>query len=49
MSHPKDHLIQPHTHKESIRKIKGTTEVLIILEAFKNKFFENKKYIFSKF
>ena len=49
MNHPKDHLIQPHTHKESIRKIKGTTEVLIILEGIlKINFFENKKYIFSK-
>ena len=50
MNHPKNHLIQPHTHKNSLRKIKGTTEVLIILDGIlKINFFDNKKkYIFSK-
>tara|TARA_Y200000002_G_C22573599_1_gene617759 strand:+ start:262 stop:660 length:399 start_codon:yes stop_codon:yes gene_type:complete len=50
MNHPKNHLIQPHTHKESIRKIKGTTEVLIILKGeLKINFYNTKKkYIFSK-
>ena len=50
MNHPKNHLIRPHTHKNSLRKIKGTTEVLIILDGvLKINFFNNKKkYIFSK-
>ena len=50
MNHPKNHLIQPHTHKNSLRKIKGTTEVLIILDGIlKINFFDNKKkFIFSK-
>lgn len=50
MNHPKNHIIQPHTHKESLRKIKGTTEVLIILKGeLKINFYNNKKkYIFSK-
>lgn len=49
MNHPKNHLIQPHTHKESLRKIKGTTEVLIILKGeLKINFYNKKKYIFSK-
>ncbi len=50
MSHPKNHLIQPHIHKNRFRKIKGSTEVLIILDGvLKINFFDNKKkYIFSK-
>ncbi len=50
MNHPKKHLIQPHTHKNRVRKIKGSTEVLIILGGIlKINFFDNKKkYIFSK-
>ena len=50
MNHPKNHLIRPHTHKNSLRKIKGTTEVLIILDGvLKINFFNDKrKYIFSK-
>ena len=50
MSHPKNYQIQPHTHKDSLRKIKGTTEVLIILKGIlKINFYNNKKnYIFSK-
>ena len=50
MNHPKNHLIQPHTHKNSLRKIKGTTEVLIILDGIlKINFFDNKKkFIFSR-
>ena len=50
MNHPKKHLIQPHIHKNRMRKIKGSTEVLIILDGIlKINFFDNKKkYIFSK-
>ena len=49
MNHPKKHLIQPHIHKNRMRKIKGSTEVLIILDGIlKINFFDNKKkYIFS--
>ena len=32
MNHAKNHLIQPHTHKKIVRKISGTSEVLIILD-----------------
>ncbi len=50
MNHPKNHLIQPHSHKKRIRKIKGSTEVLIILDGILkiNFFNNNKKFIFSK-
>lgn len=50
MNHPKNHLIQPHVHKNRLRKIKGSTEVLIILDGvLKINFFNNKKkFIFSK-
>tara|TARA_E500000178_G_C16424895_1_gene488987 strand:+ start:123 stop:521 length:399 start_codon:yes stop_codon:yes gene_type:complete len=50
MNHPKNHLIQPHTHKNSLRKIKGTTEVLIILDGIlKINFFDiKKKFLFSR-
>ena len=50
MNHPKGHEIQPHLHKKNIRKISGTSEVLIILSGkIKINFFNNKKiYLFSK-
>lgn len=50
MNHPKNYQIQPHTHKKSLRKIRGTTEVLIILDGIlKINFFNGKKkYLFSK-
>ena len=50
MNHPKNHLIQPHTHKNSLRKIKGTTEVLIILDGILkiNFFYIKKKFLFSR-
>ena len=31
MNHKKNHIIQPHLHKDVVRKIRGTSEVLIIL------------------
>ena len=50
MSHPKNYKIQPHSHKNSLRKIKGTTEVLIILKGILKINFYNKRknFIFSK-
>ena len=50
MNHPANHLIQPHIHKNRLRKIRGSTEVLIILDGvLQINFFDNKKkYIFSK-
>ena len=50
MNHPKDHLIQPHIHKNIKRKIQGATEVLVILDgALKVDFYNNKKkMLFSK-
>lgn len=50
MNHPTNHLIQPHIHKNKMRRIKSATEVLIILDGIlKVNFFDNKKkYIFSK-
>lgn len=50
MNHPKNHLIQPHSHKKRLRKIRGSTEVLIILDGIlKINFFDNNnKFILSK-
>tara|TARA_Y100001958_G_C21189409_1_gene517885 strand:- start:1073 stop:1471 length:399 start_codon:yes stop_codon:yes gene_type:complete len=50
MYHPKGHTIKPHIHKKNTRTIKGTSEVLIILNGkIKIDFFtQKKKYIFSK-
>ena len=50
MNHPKNHLIQPHSHKKRFRKIRGSTEVLIILDwILKINFFDNNnKLILSK-
>ena len=50
MNHPKNHIIQPHTHKKTVRKISGTSEVLIVLTgSLKVDFYSNKKkYLLSK-
>jgi hypothetical protein len=50
MHHPKNHIIKPHFHKNSIRKINSTTEVLIILNGVLRINFYNKKksYLFGK-
>jgi len=50
MSHPKSYVIEPHFHKNIKRKIKGTTEVLIIIDGLLkiNFYNKNKKILFSK-
>lgn len=50
MNHPKNHIIQPHLHKKLVRKISGTSEVLIILSGkMKIDFYSDKKdFLFSK-
>ena len=47
MYHPKGHTIKPHIHKKNTRTIKGTSEVLIILNGkIKIDFFTQKKNIY---
>lgn len=50
MNHPKNHIIQPHLHQKTERKIFGTSEVLIILNgSLRVDFYNNKKkYLLSK-
>ena len=50
MNHPKNYSIEPHLHKRVIRKIKTTTEVLIIINGILkiNFYNKHKKFIFSK-
>ena len=50
MQHNVNHLIKPHIHKKSVKKINYSSEVLIITEGkLRVDFFgKNKKYIFSK-
>ena len=50
MNHPKNHIIQPHLHQKTERKISGTSEVLIILNgSLRVDFYNNKKkYLLSK-
>jgi len=50
IKHPKKHLIKPHYHLNNIRKIKYTSEVLIILKGkLRVDFYiSNNKYVFSK-
>ena len=50
LNHPKNLKIQPHSHKKGIRKIKGTTEVLFIVDGILKINFYNvkKKYVFSR-
>ncbi len=50
MNHPKNHIIQPHMHKKTVRKISGTSEVLVVLNgSLKVDFYNNKrKYLLSK-
>lgn len=44
MNHPKNHLIHPHAHKKIVRKISGTSEVLIILNGkLRVDFYSQKK------
>tara|TARA_B100000902_G_C27225921_1_gene872180 strand:+ start:97 stop:495 length:399 start_codon:yes stop_codon:yes gene_type:complete len=44
MNHAKNHLIHPHTHKKIVRKISGTSEVLIILNGkLRVDFYSQKK------
>ena len=49
-NHPKNHIIQPHLHQKTERKIFGTSEVLIILNgSLRVDFYNNKKkYLLSK-
>ena len=48
MNHAKNHLIEPHIHKKIIRKISGTSEVLIILSGKMKVDFYSQKKIFIK-
>ena len=50
MNHPKNHIITPHLHQKTERKIFGTSEVLIILNgSLRVDFYNNKKkYLLSK-
>lgn len=50
MNHPKNHIIQPHLHKNRLKKIYNTSETLIILEGrLKVDFYnDQKKFLFSK-
>jgi len=50
MNHPKNHIIDPHIHKEYQRKIKSTPEALFITKGkLRVDFYTKKKiYIFSK-
>ena len=48
MNHAKNHLIEPHIHKKIIRKISGTSEVLIILSGKMKVNFYSQKKIFIK-
>lgn len=49
MSHKTGHKITPHYHNNIVRKIKGSSEVLIILSGIiKANFYDNKKYLFKK-
>ena len=49
ISHKKNYLIKPHTHRKFLRKIKKTTEILFIKSGIlRVDFYENnKKYLFS--
>ena len=50
MSHKKNHVIKPHTHRNYLRKIKKTTEVLFVNSGILRIDFygSKKKYLFSK-
>ena len=50
INYPKNHFITPHSHKKHLRKIKNTSEILIIQKGILRVDFYNdkKKYIFSK-
>ena len=49
INHKSKTFIQPHTHKNYLRKIKKTTEILLIRKgSLRVDFYSNKKYLFSK-
>ena len=49
INHKSKTLIKPHTHKNYLRKIKKTTEILLIRKgSLRVDFYSNKKYLFSK-
>ena len=49
MSHKSQTYIKPHTHKNYLRKIKKTTEILLIKKgSLRVDFYSKRKYLFSK-
>ena len=49
ISHKSQTYIKPHTHKNYLRKIKKTTEILFIKNgSIRVDFYSKKKYLFSK-
>jgi len=49
MKHKSRTYIKPHTHKNYLRKIKKTTEILLIKRgSLRVDFYSKKKYLFSK-
>jgi len=49
MKHKSRTYIKPHTHKNHLRKIKKTTEILLIKRgSLRVDFYSKKKYLFSK-
>ena len=49
ISHKSKTYIKPHTHKNYLRKIKKTTEILLIRKgSLRVDFYSRKKYLFSK-
>ena len=49
IKHKSNTYIKPHTHKNYLRKIKKTTEILLIRKgSIRVDFYSNKKYLFSK-
>ena len=49
ISHKSQTYIKPHTHKNYLRKIKKTTEILLIRKgSLRVDFYSKKKYLFSK-
>ena len=49
MRHKSQTYIKPHTHKNYLRKIKKTTEILLIKKgSLRVDFYSKRKYLFSK-
>ena len=50
MNHPKNHIIKPHTHRNFLRRINKTAEVLFVKSGIlRIDFYASKtKYLFSK-